>query len=81
MSSDSDKKQAFTKDNVNFFSANHNRTRIAEIESKIEEANVVRVDNFRFPQPAYDRLYSWVIGMTVMIVELEEQECKENWFW
>ena len=79
MSSFPDKGQTSAKDYVNFFSANHNQTRIGEIKSKIEESNVIRKNTFRFPQPAYDRFYSWIIAMTVMIVELEEQEYREDW--
>ena len=53
--------------------------RASEMKLKVQEANKVRMANFRFPQPPYDRLYSWVTGMTVMTMELEQQETGENW--
>ena len=44
------------------------------LKIKTKEAGKVRMARFGFPQPPYDRLYSWVTGMLVMLAELEFQE-------
>ena len=36
------------------------------------------MEKFGFPQPPYDRFYSWITGMLVMLTELENQEYMES---
>ena len=74
-------KDDFIKNYVTFPADNHPilDSRAIDLKLKVQKANKVRMANFRFPQPPYDRLYSWVTGMIVMTMELEQQETLENW--
>jgi hypothetical protein len=57
----------------------HGQARVAELKFKVQEANRTRMANFKFPQPAYDRLYAWIIGMVILAIELEQKEKEEGW--
>jgi hypothetical protein len=53
--------------------------RVDMLKLKIKEAGKVRMANFGFPQPPYDRFYSWITGMLVMLMELEQQDSLSTW--
>ena len=71
-------KDYFVRDFMSSYAVDQQLARVNELKLKIQEASKVRMANFGFPQPPYDRLYSWTTGMIVMIMELEQQESLEN---